>query len=190
LELQQHGVLWGRKLRRGTMYLGSDAGITLWFDLKVSLNSTSCCHYSCVSVAHIPTFLLLLKFSSTIYNRMLSILSKVRNELMLKSKFFKGFLVLLYKHQTHDSSYILLNSLEVDENYDTTFNRSSYHNRVCTLLFSLGLIPIPNKLNSNPSVSSRFMSLSHWNIKHRLNWKWVIQGTLVKQKKLYPHDII
>ena len=98
-------VLWGRKLRRGTMYLGSDdAGITLWFDLKVSLNSTSCCHYSCVSVAHIPTFLLLLKFSSTIYNRMLSILSKVRNELMLKSKFFKGFLVLLYKHQTHDSS--------------------------------------------------------------------------------------
>ena len=106
LELQQHGVvLWGHKLRRGTMYLGGDdAGVTLWFDLKVSLNSTSCCHYSCVSVAHIPTFLLLLNFSSTIHNTMLSILSKVRNESMLKSKFFKGFLVLLYKHQTHDSS--------------------------------------------------------------------------------------
>ena len=30
LELQQHGVvLWGRKLRRGTMYLGGDdAGVT------------------------------------------------------------------------------------------------------------------------------------------------------------------
>ena len=83
---------------------------------------------------------------------------------------------------------ILLNSLEVDENYDTTFNPSSYHNRVCTLLFSLGLIPIPNKLNSNPSVSPRFMSLSHWNIKRRLNWKWVIQGTLVKQKN-YIHMI-
>ena len=78
--------------------------------------------------------------------------------------------------------------LKLMKTNDTTFNRSSYHNRVCTLLFSLGLIPIPNKLNSNPSVSPRFMSLSHWNIKRRLNWKWVIQGTLVKQKN-YIHMI-